>query len=315
MKPLRFFLFALLLLNITIAPPALGCDARRIANYTPIAERQAQHLLYVVHDCKNPPSYVFGTIHLDDEKVTQAAKPAFDALTKAQRVFFEIQNDKRNQQDTVALMVLPPQEKRTLSAIIGAADFGKLTRSIHATQPGFPVALLERYRPWAASILVQLPAPTADNIHLDDRLQHEATRLSKEVLGLESPQSQMAVFNDMPEPQQVTMLRDTLNNIDTLRAQNETLKALYIRSDLRGIARLGDDAFSEISNAKIRFHLRDSLIYKRNRTMVKTLQPYLAQGGNFVAIGALHLPGEQGVLQLIEKSGYYIWPAEAPASR
>ncbi len=53
-----------------------------------------------------------------------------------------------------------------------------------------------------------------------------------------------------------------------------------------------------------------AVVYDRNRRMLERLQPHLARGGNFIAVGALHLPEENGLLALIEASGYSVEPVD-----
>ncbi len=292
-----------------IAPlKALACNTDLVREYTPIAERMGKGMLYVVDNCKKPANYVFGSVHLDDKAIVETAKPAFSALKKSRRALFEMSSDKASQQQVIASMVLPPDDPRKLSEIIGPTLFTKLSRQVKSVQPGFPDAMLNRYRPWAASVLVQLPPTTADGIMLDDRLQMLAIQQSIETVGLESPDDQMQTFKALSEKEQILLLSDTLAHIGTIRGTNEKLRKLYIAGDLAGIARMGETAFSEISNTKLRRHMRYFLISKRNKDMLKAMLPHLHKGKTFVAVGALHLPGEEGILNQLEKKGYFIWP-------
>lgn len=289
---------------------AAACDTDLIREYTPIAERaETGGMLYVADNCKSRASYLFGTLHLDDPRVREAAAPAFKALKKSRRALFEIKNSKQSQQETIAQMVMPPVETRPLSQIIGDQTFLTLSAEVAQVHPGFPNALLERYRPWAASILVQIPPPAADNIHLDDRLQILATELSIPVFGLETPQEQMESFNRMAENEQISLLRDTLDNIDAIRKQNDQLLTLYLKGNLKGIDDLRSTAFNEVRNSKLRGYMRYSLITQRNNKMLKKILPHLARGNSFVAVGAMHLPGTDGLLTQLEEAGYFIWPA------
>jgi len=235
------------------------------------------------------------------------------ALKHATTAIFEIKNSKKNQQETVALMVLPPAENRTLSDIIGLPTFKLLSAEMQKNQPGFPTAMLERYRPWAASILLQLPHPSGDSISLDDRLQIEAGKLSIPVYGLESPAEQMDVFHKMTESEQITLLMDTLKNLSTIQRQNNQLKAYYLQGNLAALERLGLSAFSEIHDSKMRDYMRRRLITQRNTQMVNNLLPHLKNGRSFIAVGALHLPGQNGLLNQLEDKGFFIWPVTATA--
>lgn len=297
-----------LMLFGTVCSSAVACDTDLVREYTPIADRMNKGMLYVVDNCKQPASYVFGSVHLDDKAIVDAAKPAFTVLKKSKRALFEMNNDKASQQQVIASMVLPPDDPRKLSEIIGSTLFSKLSRQVKVVQPGFPDAMLNRYSPWAASVLVQLPPATTDGIMLDDRLQMLAVQQTIETIGLESPDEQMQSFTMLSEKEQILLLSDTLAHIGKIRSTNEKLKKLYLAGDLAGIARMGETAFSEISNTKLRRHMRHFLISKRNKDMVKSMLPHLHTGKAFVAVGALHLPGEEGILNQLEKKGYFLWP-------
>lgn len=288
---------------------ASACDTDMVREYTSIQKQKYKEMLFVVDNCKTPASYIFGTIHLDDKEVKEAAAPAFEMLKTVKHSIFETRSSQKSQQETIALMIMPPTEKRMLSDIIGVPVFNTLSKEVQKKQAGFPIAILERYRPWAASVLVQLPVASTDNIPLDDRLQMEAIKLSLPVIGLETPAQQLDVFVNMTEKEQVSLLLDTLHYISDLRAQNEKLKQLYLAKDLAGIERLGNSAFNEIRDSKMRGYMRHSLINKRNRKMLENMEPYLKSGNSFIAVGALHLPGKNGLLYQLEQKGYFIWPA------
>lgn len=300
-------LMALLLWFVPVS--ASACDTDLVREYTSIQKQKLNAAFFVVDNCKSPASYLFGTIHLDDMQVKAAAAPAFEALKHVDRAIFETRSSQKSQQETIALMIMPPTEKRTLSDIIGLPAFRNLSAEVQKNQSGFPIAILERYRPWAASVLVQLPSASADNIPLDDRLQMEAQKLSVPVIGLETPAQQLEVFVNMTEKEQVSLLLDTLHHISDLRDQNDTLKRLYLSNNLAGIEKLGSNAFNEIRDSKLRGYMRHSLLNKRNKRMLEAVEPYLKSGNSFIAVGALHLPGEDGLLYQLEKKGYFIWPA------
>lgn len=303
---LAFFLFLSLLLGFGTS--SFACDTDKVRDYKPILPRLKKGLLFMVDNCKSPTSYIYGTIHMDDKDIHTASQPAFEVMVRQKRAIFEMKSSQQTQQSTIAMMILPPTEKRTLSDIIGLHAFEQLTHEMQKNQPGFPLAVLERYRPWAAGLMVQLPPPSNDNISLDDRLQIEAQKHSIPVIGLENPMTQMAVFEHMTESEQKTFLLDTLASIDTLRDQNKQLKRLYLRKDIQDIYRLGLKAFREIRDSKMRGYIRYSLLTQRNAAMAKELLPHLQNGASFIAVGTLHLPGQDGLLTALEKAGYFIWP-------
>jgi uncharacterized protein YbaP (TraB family) len=67
-----------------------------------------------------------------------------------------------------------------------------------------------------------------------------------------------------------------------------------------------NDAAMQTADRQQAVELQDKLIVRRNRLMAERLQPYLQEGNVFVAVGALHLPGEAGLLNLLQQRGYTV---------
>jgi uncharacterized protein YbaP (TraB family) len=65
-------------------------------------------------------------------------------------------------------------------------------------------------------------------------------------------------------------------------------------------------AAMQAGDQQLAAEFQDRLITRRNRLMAERLQPYLQEGNAFVAVGALHLPGETGLLELLEQRGYTV---------
>jgi hypothetical protein len=123
------------------------------------------------------------------------------------------------------------------------------------------------------------------------------------VYGLETLQEQLDLFDTMPEADQIALLRDAVDNFQQLDTLHAELLAAYKQRDLGKLLtiyeasmRVGDQRLAED------FQLR--LIDERNQRMAERMQPYLQQGKAFVAVGALHLPGKDGLLERLQQQGY-----------
>ena len=92
----------------------------------------------------------------------------------------------------------------------------------------------------------------------------------------------------------------------TAGRQNHEIFRSYLRADLTGLQKLAVQAFDMMENVALRNKLKETLITKRNLLMVERMQPRLADGNAFIAVGALHLPADDGLLNLLEQGGYYI---------
>lgn len=285
------------------------CSPGNKDSYVPVSQRLQERgsgLLFRIEHCNQPPSYIFGTLHSDDPEVIAQAKEAFATMRKSKRVMFELLSSEANQKQIIRHMVFSTQEPKGLLALLGKEDFRRLQRTVQETHPDFPPAVLDRYRPWAAAVLMQFPPRVADGAVLDDRMQSEAKKLRLDVRGLESVEQQFAAFEKLSADEQLEMLKDTLEHIDEIREGNDTMFALYKKRDIVGIYTMSEEAFDELSDEKLRQQLLNDILYERNDRMVQGVLPVLPKGDNFIAVGALHLPGDRGILKQLEDKGYFI---------
>jgi uncharacterized protein len=79
----------------------------------------------------------------------------------------------------------------------------------------------------------------------------------------------------------------------------------YVARDLAALSGL-NDKYSMQGDAGLTHKINSALIDQRNQRMVQRMDSYLREGGAFVAVGALHMPGEQGLLSLLRKRGYRV---------
>ena len=95
---------------------------------------------------------------------------------------------------------------------------------------------------------------------------------------------------------------DTVCNRSLIEKQAQALTDRYYDRDLSGM--LNVSMRYESSNAAASRNFRERLLDDRSQQMLKRLAPYLEAGNAFIAVGALHLPGDEGLLQELEAQGY-----------
>jgi len=105
------------------------------------------------------------------------------------------------------------------------------------------------------------------------------------------------------------MLTQTLESVSRIEGEFDRLKNAYLSGDLAGVSAIADEGFATLDPA-LGARIQQRLIGDRNRNMADRLEPLLKQGSLFVAVGALHLPGEGGVLNLLAQRGYRITAVE-----
>ncbi|MEJ2452394.1 MAG: TraB/GumN family protein [Gammaproteobacteria bacterium] len=85
----------------------------------------------------------------------------------------------------------------------------------------------------------------------------------------------------------------------------QSLIDLYLARDLAGLEAINNQQLQS-ADAKLAADVEQRLILTRNHRMVMRMQARLQEGYAFIAVGALHLPGEQGILKLLEEHGYLV---------
>ena len=294
--------------------PAGYAKIRAAADAVP----NANALLWRVERKGTPVSYLFGTIHSTDPRVTTLSPAVTAAFNAAATVALEI-IDAPEEQRTQTMQALVAAKGfyaggNGLQDVLTPAEMATLGKALGAE--GIPENAAHLLRPWFAAIALAIPVcekqrAAAGVLPLDKQLEREATVQGKQVVGLETAQSQINVMADLPPDVQVGFLKATVATIELRNDALEAMHRAYLRRDLgsslpfakRTVERAGYDpsALDVIE--------RD-LATKRNYGMRDAALPLLERGGAFVAVGGLHLLGQEGLVALFRQAGYTVTPVE-----
>jgi uncharacterized protein YbaP (TraB family) len=282
----------------------VGVAAARAA--LPDAMPFSDGVLWRVERADGAASYVFGTLHSTDERITALPQPVSDAFAASQTLAVECILDNPAIFKISRAMLLPGGER--LDASMSAAQVTRL-KDVSADYH-MPFTMVTRFKPWGAMMLFSVPPSehlraAAGLKPLDERLRADAEAAGKTVLGLETVDEQIDTLDGMVPADQMLMLDATLQDVGQIEQVFAGLRDAYLARDLVTVygllnAEKSDDATGAVS----RFEQR--LIIDRNRRMVERMDKLLRQGNAFVAVGALHLPGAHGILQLLSNEGYQV---------
>jgi uncharacterized protein len=262
----------------------------------------AQGLLWKVESPGVEPSYVFGTVHLADSRVTILPAPVRDSLNAASSFTMELVLEAENVQQLAGRMFY--SDGRNLPLVIGRPLFEQAAAV--ARDLGMLPQTLLLMKPWAVTLMLLVP-PQDPSAVLDSVLHGIAREQGKTIYELESVEEQVSVFESMPEVDQVLMLRFAINQRGRMRDAMRRMVDAYLARDLAGVARISDEhegADDQMKQMNERFKKR--ALDERNTRMFERMQPQLREGQAFIAIGALHLYGERSVLALLERRGYRV---------
>ena len=191
---------------------------------------------------------------------------------------------------------------RTLRGVAGEPLYAQTVAV--AERHGLPEAVVRMSKPIAMAYMLSMPPQQSGEV-LDMALYSRALRERKEVCGLETPQEQIGSLDALPLEQQLDLLRMTVEHYDELQEMLDDLLEAYLSRDLGALVALARRSPWEESGEAGREFIR-VLVLQRNRLMAERMAPYLERGGAFVAVGALHLPGEAGILRLLERRGWKV---------
>ncbi len=261
--------------------------------------RFTRGLLWKIEPAGGHPSFLYGTMHTADPRVTTLPAPVRSAFDQASSFTMELLINADGMASMAEAMFF--QNGQTLSTVLGPQLYRQAEQAL--TDQGLPTHDLERKKPWV--VIMLLSAPRVEfGLPLDLRLQLQATLEGKPTFGLESMQEQIAVFNGLPLPDQVMLLKDTLRYQAHVARQFEQLLQSYLARDLAALIKVlrtperdSTDAFDT---------MMERLLDRRNRVMLERMRPRLQEGNAFIAVGAAHLPGEGGLLQLLTNAGYRV---------
>ena len=277
-----------------------GALAAALAPRAASASRFERGLLWRVTKGDVAPSHVYGTIHVADARLAALPAPVLEAFAGAAGLMLEFLADPYAKERFLeASMFLDSQ---TLEEKIGAADFERAFE--HLRPIGLTRQFVNKLKPWGVLLNLRNPGG-ADGSPLDAQLLEQARERRMPVDQIEGVEEQIFTFDEFPMESQVALLKHSLAHRDELLELSARTLDAYLAADLAAIWRLRE-AFVQ-RHPRIAAHqavMTKRVVHDRSVVMAFRMQRQLRRGRAFVALGALHLYGERGVLALLEADGY-----------
>lgn len=270
---------------------------------TVAAEPFSQGRLWRIARPGVPDSFVFGTIHVSDPRVSAIPPPVAAALARSRTLATELTVDTAMASRGSDLE--EAAEGQLLEPLIGAADFELLRRQLREQE--IPERKIERMKPWAALLKSTRTNERNQGTSLDAQLFSMARDRRMQVAALEFFDEQVAAFDAVPMETQVALLKQALAHRDLLARASESTIAAWLRGDLAALADMCEGICA--SSPEMRQHyaqLRRHIVVDRTALLHHRLFMPLRKGRVFVAVGAMHLQGEQGLLAMLQEDGYRV---------
>lgn len=252
------------------------------------------------------PSYLYGTIHMicsDDALLSDSLK---SAIGQSDEVYFEVDMD--NLLEMIGVMrKMKMRNDTTLADLLDKADYEKVKTYFETNETLLPFSVLETYKPLlAASMLMEGSTQCESPEAMEEVIMKEAKSNGKKIRGLETMAYQMSIFDTIPYKLQAQQLVQYVNDAGkedtTSNKEYEKLMEAYEDQDLAKLEELTKTTDLGIAN------FTDILLYNRNKNWVEKLKTLLPDHSLVIAVGAGHLPGDKGVINLLRKEGYTVKP-------
>ena len=240
-------------------------------------------------------SYLFGTMHTDDNRVTDFSPTVIEALNSVDTFIMETKPD--NKEPTSLLMkdanlrdMLTEQE---LEQVRELADF----HVIH-------LDAAMQMKPWLLAVIFDLPKPQTPFAQ-DNLLMTKSEELLKDIDGLETSKAHFGLMDDFSREEQLVMLRAVLKRTQAQKeADFERLITAYLNGDSDKISALDEKITGGMLPKEIWVKIRTKLLDERNVVMAERSIEAANQKPVFVAVGASHLAGKTGLINAFKQAGF-----------
>lgn len=281
------------------------------------ATPNTQSLLWRIDREGLPPSWLFGTIHLSDERVTALPAKVKSALGEAKAVMLEVADLSPTATQSVmaeAADLFLFSDGRRLDAMLSKEEFETVKSTLAGA--GMPGELGAMFKPWIIYMILSVSECERRKVQagatvVDMAVAETARKRGLPVLGLETVKEQLVSLATIPDPQQIDMLRATLKWAKRTDDLMETVLQLYLRREM-GAAwpfqiALARKAGIDPGQLSVFYKAINS---ERNKRMRERALPQLEKGGTFIAVGALHLGGDEGLVALLREAGFTVTAME-----
>lgn len=246
------------------------------------------------------PSYVFGTIHIIAEQDFFFPKYMEKALKKSKKLIMEVDlTDVMGQINMLQLTML--DSGKTLADLYNKEDYAFIRQTvldsfqINIEQFNFMKPIFVQQQLFSTNII------SGGMKSYELHLLNLAVKYRKQTGGLETADEQLRILDSIPLSAQAAMLLEGLKNIHHQRKQLANMVQMYKSQNVEGLSQMLSEGEELGAHA-------DALLANRNRKWIPLIENEIKKQSVFIAVGAGHLGGPNGVIQLLKQRGFLLRP-------
>jgi uncharacterized protein YbaP (TraB family) len=243
-------------------------------------------------------SYLFGTIHITcDATLDEDVKKALDETSQ---IVLEIDMDDPSMQSKM-MQGMYMKDGKKLKDLVSESDYIAID-SLFKNNMGMSVKMLENVKPFFLTAMLYPKLIDCTMQSFEGELIKVAQEQDEEVKGLETIEDQLKVFDDIPyKAQAKDLARSAKDNLAYDKENFNKLLDIYKKEDITAmIEMMNDENFTSVSEHQ------DKLLDKRNENWIPRIGEFAKEEPTFFGVGAGHLAGKKGVINLLRQAGYSV---------
>jgi uncharacterized protein len=202
-----------------------------------------------------------------------------------------------------AMKYLRMNDGKKLSELLTKEEYAKVETYFKNNAVPLPLTMMNRFKPYFISSLIGEQMMTCSQKNgMEELIMRESRQYKKEIKGLETTEFQASIFDSIPYEKQAKDLVNYIDSIDSYKQVTLEMVDVYRQQNLDRM-----DSLMHKSDPGMDEYM-DILLYGRNRHWVEQMPAIMKGKCILFAVGAGHLPGEQGVINLLRKRGYKVTP-------
>ncbi len=280
------------------------------------ANKQETGLLWKISGNKlEQPSYLFGTHHLVPLSFLDSIAGIDEAFMATKQTVGEVDMNNMGELQMQLMMASLMPEDESYDDLLNDEDRALLDATMKE-YVGAGLNQFEQMKPAMLNTLLSVMMykkfypSDEEGLSMDEHFQKEARDRYRQTLGLESVQDQIDVlFGSQPIERQAESLMCTIKNVDYAKKQMDRLMVAYHAQDLTAMAKLyeEDDADNPCPSTQ---EEKDELNKGRNTKWMELLPDMMREKPSFIAVGCLHLVGDDGLINQLRQKGYKVEAVE-----
>lgn len=251
-------------------------------------------------------SYLFGTIHLNHNKVLENDSLVLQKISECQAYAGEIILQEADMLKMMAY-IFEKDSSRQCQNVFTEKELKQISIVVEEEKGAIMALLVHKMSPYILATILSIPDDLSmanGTVFLDMYLQNYADSLGLSLISLESVESQMAYLTNIPIEKQKEHLLHIVNNIDQKLDETTEIVVAYKSGNLDKIEEMITENADNDPIMSEDFMVERNILQKEG--MVQTMQ----KQATFTAVGAAHLPGKNGILNLLKEDGFSIEAVE-----